>query len=214
LADIEDGETVRSVAQKNNVSQQTIYNWLKSFRANGYHAFDDHGRRPIKYASIEKARELKVISENYTGEEARKIRVVYQMLMGKKRTEIAKEAGASSSSLYKWTAAFVKGGVAELLKVPERRCYSTRITLRKDIEKRDILRVAACVSERSARRLQAIASLLDGKTLEEVAGDLGMSKSSISKWGISFNKGGVVSLMGKVDRNASGDIEHAPRNQR
>lgn len=215
LADIEDGENVRSVARKNNVSQQTVYNWLKAFHEKGYHAFEKNQGRPHsrKFASKRKARELEIISQNYSGKDAKKILVVAQMLMKKKRVDIAIEANVSFALLYKWTAAFNKGGLAELLRADNRRRRPNRLNLRKDIARCDVLRAAACVSERSALRLQAIALLLDGKRLEEVAGDLGMSKSSISKWGIRFNKGGVDSLVSKFDRNTSGDIEYTPHNQ-
>jgi transposase len=107
----------------------------------------------------------------------------------------------SFASFYKWTAALKKGGVGELLRGPNRIACSNRLKLPTDIAKCDILREAACVSKRSVWRLHAIASLLDGKTIVAFADDLGMSKSAISNWGISFNKRGTASLIGKLDLN-------------
>ncbi|MGI9484423.1 MAG: helix-turn-helix domain-containing protein [Geminicoccaceae bacterium] len=75
--------------------------------------------------------------------------------------------------------------------------------MRKDISRAEVRRAARIAPHRTSRRLMAVADVLDGKKLAEVASSLDISVSAVSKWCRRFNEDGIEGLVCRWEARAS-----------
>src|SRR6266436_6756195 len=83
----------------------------------------------------------------------------------------------------------------------------TAIAMRRDYSSRELRRLATRVKEAAqARRLLAIAAVLDGSSREEAAKIGGMDRQTLRDWVIRFNEEGPDSLVNKSSPGAPGKL--------
>jgi putative transposase len=83
----------------------------------------------------------------------------------------------------------------------------TAIEVRRDYSSKDLRRVAARVKEAGqARRLLAIAAVLDGASREEAAKIGGMDRQTLRDWVIRFNEQGPEGLINRSSPGAPGKL--------
>src|SRR5258706_10600287 len=83
----------------------------------------------------------------------------------------------------------------------------TAIAMRRDYSSRELRRLATRVKDAAqARRLLAIAAVLDGSSREEAAKIGGMDRQTLRDWVIRFNEQGPEGLVNKSSPGAPGKL--------
>src|SRR5258706_13110479 len=83
----------------------------------------------------------------------------------------------------------------------------TAIAMRRDYSSRELRRLTTRVKEAAqARRLLAIAAVLDGSSREEAAKIGGMDRQTLRDWVIRFNEQGPEGLVNKSSPGAPGKL--------
>ena len=126
---------------------------------------------------------------------------VASLLEGKKGKEAAKIAELSYGSFFLWVKKFNKKGIEGLLpKIRENIDPFTPLNklLQKNISAQKLYELAQREQNiMNKRRLQAMASLLEGYSFTEVMQKHKISDSSLSRWIRKINEGGVESILEK-----------------
>ena len=87
----------------------------------------------------------------------------------------------------------------------------TAIAVRRDYSSRELRRLATRVKDAAqARRLLAIAAVLDGSSREEAARIGGMDRQTLRDWVIRFNEEGPDGLVNKSSPGAPGRRSEPP----
>lgn len=206
LADIVDGKRVVDIARQNQVGVTTIYYWIRCLNQRGLEAFEPTVRsgRPCHLQTGNKnlAQDLAHQAKAADPLGAKKLRAISEVLLRTRCTDVAFDAQISRSTLSLWIKKFNEGGTSALLGTHKNKKNHSgrRVRLRIDITLQDIQTAAALVDKRSARRFKAIALIMQGCTMMKVAETLKVSKSTVSKWCVSFNQKGLDDLVCKWEK--------------
>jgi transposase len=200
LADVVDGKSYTLIARANAVSKATIYYWIHCLNKHGVENFDrvsPGGRLSrLGHGDISLAKELAELATKAPPKDATKLQAISQVLSMSPCREVSRRAQVAPSTLSRWIKTFSERGISGLLG-KEDNLDERRVKLRGDTSLKEIGAVLELVEPRFARRARAMVFLIEGKTMEKIAEELGVSKSTVSKWCRKFNEEGLGRLVGR-----------------
>ena len=206
MADIIDGESCANVSMRYSVSTSMIYYWIRCLNDRGIKGFVQSprgGRRchldnqyGIGYEALVSA------AKGVDRLASRRLIAISRLLRNVPCVEVARDARVTPSTLTGWIKRFNTGGIAGLLSTNRERAR-TVVVMRRDISRAEVRGAARIAPHRTSRRLMAVADVLDGKKLAEVADSLDISVSAVSKWCRRFNEDGIEGLVCRWEARAS-----------
>ena len=205
LADIAGGERCDKVAKRYGVSKAAVYSWIQRLNERGIEAFNQRPRRGRKchldnqdsVVVDDLASAAKAASERAS----KKLMAISRLLEQVPCGEVAREAKVTPSTLTAWIKKFNKGGIPELV-ANNQMLSRSKIDMRRDISTSDVREASKTASHRTSRRLTAVAHVLDGMKLADVAKSLNVSIAAVSKWCRRFNQEGMEGLIDRWDARA------------
>ena len=207
LARVAEGVRYTVVAEASGVSLATIYNWIKCLNEQGLDAFQSatrRGRPSIHHLPSNLTPEKVSVSapETVDPQASQRLLAISMLLRKERPCGIARALGVSPSTINSWIKRVNQDGVLGLIRGKER---AARVSprMRVDISSRQLRRAATIAKKRNqvraARRLTAVAFILDGMKLADVAERMSISRSVVSKWCQALNKEGIKGLFLKSD---------------
>lgn len=198
LADVVEGEKCANISRRYGVSTSTIYYWIRCFIDRGIKGFvqsPGRGRRchldnrhGIGYEALISA------AVGVDRQSSKRLIAISQLFKKMSCVEVARNARVTPSTLSSWIKKFNAAGIAGLVSTSQRRARAI-VVMRRDIAGTEVRGAARNAPRRTSRRLIAVADVLDGKKLAEVAGPLDISVSAVSKWCRRFNEDGIEGLI-------------------
>ena len=208
LARVAEGDDYRTIAKAYNVSRSTIYYWINRFNEYGLGAFDKpfrRGRHSIHKLPLNLTPDMieTVAPKECDRRVSRRFLAISMLLDNERPCDVARQLGVSSSTITSWIKRAYQDGILSLTQL-RRGSARTSQRMRRDVAP-SRLRYAATIAKRrnqlrAARRLTAVACVLDGMKLTDVAGEMGISCSTVSKWSQAFNKDGIDGLFSRLDQ--------------
>ena len=206
LADVVEGEKCANVSKKYSVSTSTIYYWIRCFNDRGIKGLvqsPGRGRRchldsrhGIGYEALVSA------AVGVDRQSSKRLIAISQLFRKVPCVEVARNARVTPSTLSSWIKRFNAAGIAGLVSTSRKRAR-TIVVMRTDIAGAEVRGAARNAPRLTSRRLMAVADVLDGKKLAEVAVPLDISISSVSKWCRRFNEGGIEGLVYRWEAKAA-----------
>lgn len=205
LADVVDGESCAKISRRYGVSTSTIYYWIRCLSDRGIQGFVQSPKRGRKCHLDNRhgigCETLVSAAKGADHQSSRRLIAISQLLKKVPCVEVARDARVKPSTLTSWIKRFNAGGIVGLLSASGRRSR-TIIVMRRDISMAEVRGAAKNASRRTSRRLLAVADVLEGKKLAEVAGPLDISVSAVSKWCRRFNEDGIEGLVDRWEARA------------
>ncbi|MGI9452364.1 MAG: helix-turn-helix domain-containing protein [Geminicoccaceae bacterium] len=203
LADIADGECYDAVAKRYRVSKSTITNWVQRLNERGIEAFSRR-HRPGRKCHLRNRdsvgfEELAVAAKAANEHASKKLMAIARLLEQVPCGEVARDANIPRSTLTAWIKKFNKGGIAGLI-ANKRLSFPSRIVMRRDISAVEVREIARTAPPRTSRRFLAVAQVLDGKKLADVAETFDVSTAAVSTWCKQFNQDGMEGLVDRWEK--------------
>ena len=193
------GASIEDICRQTGVSTDTIYKLAHRYRTIGLGKVIKNLQ--LYYTSVDKytftREQIAEISDAYRGslgrESCHRLEALYLCAKGESASSTARRLGVSPQTIQRIVSRYKENGLdAVTVKSLAFRNRKTAFTPGQVSELREVLETAT--NERVARRLRALLLRGEGKTVREVATEIGVSSASVCSFISKYQENGVASL--------------------